>query len=273
MKKNNDNNFNILITGATGGLGKAFVKSFCIGHNHLYLTSTSQTKMDNLIDEIKEISPNTKITPFICNLLDEHSIDQIIQYLKDKNIHIDYLINNAGYITEGSICNSTINTLSDCIKVNCIGTTQITKKLLDIRNNNRLFKIITITSLAGDYPMPYMAVYSSTKAYLKNFMLALGYEYRKENVYSLVVQPGAIATSNEMKEAIKAQGFKGKLSAVSPEKIAIKSIKACNKGKKIYTPGIFNKLTKVISTLAPTSLKMKAIGSMWKKSQEKRNIK
>ena len=273
MKKNKKSQFNILITGSTGGLGNSFVKYFCQDNNHLILTSTSQDKLDKLIKEIKDINSNIKITPIVCNFLDNKSIDSLVNHLKDNNIQLDYLINNAGYITEGSIENAYIDTLIDCIKVNCIGTTQLTKEILDLHNNLHILNIITIASMAGDYPMPHMAVYSSTKAYLKNFMLALGYEYKDKNVKSIVVQPGAIATSNEMKEAIKAQGVKGKLSAVSPDIIAKNSIKKCNKGKKTYTPGFFNQITKFFSYFAPTNLKMKAIGSMWRKSQQKRNIK
>lgn len=272
MKKTIDN-FNILITGSTGGLGKSFVKCFCKDNNHLILTSTSQDKLDKLIKEIKDLNSNIKTTPIVCNFLDNKSIDNLIYYLKEKNIQLDYLINNAGYITEGSIENTSVDTLIDCIKVNCIGTTQITKKILDLHDNSHLLKIITIASMAGEYPMPYMAAYAATKSYLKNFMLSLGYEYKKNNVRSLVVLPGAIATSHAMKEAIKAQGLKGKLSAISPDLIAKNSIKKCNKGKKTYIPGHFNKLTRICSFFVSTQIKMKAIGSMWKKSQEKRNIK
>ena len=89
----------------------------------------------------------------------------------------------------------------------------------------------------------------------------------------LVVEPGAIATSKEMKAAISAQGIKGKLSSTPPEKIAKKSYKKSLKNKSRYVPGFFNKLTLFFSGLIPTSLKVKSIAKMWKKSQQKRGIK
>ena len=272
MKKKIENS-TILITGSTGGLGKTFVKYFCKNNNHLIITSTSKDKLNNLIKELENIRIDAQITPIICDFLDSNSIDNLISYLKDNKIQLDYLINNAGYITEGSIENSSIDTMLNCIKVNCIGTTQITKKILDLHDNSHCLKIITISSMAGNYPMPYMTVYASTKSYLKNFMLALGYEYKKRNVKSLVALPGAIATSTAMKEAIRAQGLKGKLSSVSPDYIVENSIKKCNKGKTTYIPGFFNKLTNFFSYFVSNKIKMKTIGSMWKKSQDKRNIK
>ena len=60
---------------------------------------------------------------------------------------------------------------------------------------------------------------------------------------------------------------------IYPDKIASKSIKKCNNGKKTYTPGLFNQITKICSYIVPTQIKINAIGSMWKKSQDKRNIK
>lgn len=266
-------NKNILITGATGGLGKAFTKHLSQIDCNIIITSTSQEKLDNLVNELQSDNCKANFTPIICNFLNKDNISALTNYLKENNIAVDLLINNAGYITEGSIENCSFDTIEKCIKVNCLGTIQITKNILDLHDNSKLLRIITITSLAGDYPMPYMAIYSSTKALLKNYMLAMNNEYKRKNVKCLVVQPGAIPTSDDMKEAIKAQGLKGKLSAVSPNKIAIKSIQKSIKGKKIYIPGFFNKLTSFVSKITPQSLQMNAISSMWKKSQEKRNIK
>ena len=108
---------------------------------------------------------------------------------------------------------------------------------------------------------------------LKNFFLALREEYKQDNVKVLVVLPGAIPTSDDMKEAIKAQGLKGKWSSVSPEKIAKNSVRKLLKNKKIYIPGFFNKLTAWVSCITPLGLQVKVAGNMWKKSQGKRGIK
>ena len=121
--------------------------------------------------------------------------------------------------------------------------------------------------------MPYMAIYSATKAMLNNLMASIRIEYKKDNVRVLVVEPGAIATSQDMKEAIKSQGLKGRLSSVSPEKIARNALKKLNTRKKIYVPGFFNKLTIFASLFLSKNIKSNIAGNMWKKSQEKRNIK
>ena len=262
-----------LITGATGGLGRAFVNRCAeLGYN-MILTGTKDEKLEKLTSEIKEKYQNLDIKYKQCDLSDIDSRASLIEYLNENTIVLDRLINNAGYITEGSIKYAEADTLIKCVRVNCEGVMHLTKMVLDGHDPKNHLEIITITSLAANYPMPYMAIYSATKSMLKSFMISLRYEYRHENVSVLVVQPGAIATSKDMIEAIEAQGFKGKLSAYPADKIAKNSLKKAKKNAFIYTPGFFNKLTLFFSAFATTKSKSRIAGNMWKKSQEKRNIK
>lgn len=274
MKKNNidTQNYYTLISGATGGLGQAFCREVLKDTSNVFLTATNDTRLKKLREDLLMEYPNANIRYKSCDLSSFEDIENLIKYIETCPIQINRLINNAGYITEGSIKNADVTTLLKCIRVNAEGTIHLTKSLLD-RKDNSPFKLITISSMASNYPMPYMAIYSSTKSLLSNFMTALREEYKKENVTVTIVEPGAIATSIEMQEAIKSQGLKGRLSCVSPERIAKKSIKLSNKNKRKYTPGIFNKITIFASAISPTPLKVRAISRMWKKSQEKRDIK
>lgn len=262
-----------LVTGATGGLGRAFCFELAQRKHKLFLTGTSDERLGKLQSEILASFPETIIQYKACDLSNANSIAELCEHLKSENIKINMLINNAGFITEGSIKNAELDTLLNCIKVNCEGTIHLTKSLLDSKSPQEPLNIISVTSMAGNYPMPYMAIYSATKAMLNNFMTSLRYEYKDQNVKVLIVEPGAIATSQDMKDAIASQGLKGKLSSVPPEKIASRAIQLSLKNKKKFVPGFFNKLTLFVSLLAPTSLQVKAVAKMWRKSQEKRNIK
>lgn len=274
MKKSDiNNNSYTLITGATGGLGSAFVFEVIQKNKNIIISGTSQEKLDNLKNKILSVDKSANIITIKCNFLMQSDLDNLIKYIKDNNIVISTLINNAGFICEGSTKHSDIETLEKCMKVNNQGTVFITKNILDMHQTENHLDIITISSLAGNYPLPYMAIYSASKSFLKNYMLAIKYEYRHQNVNILVVLPGAIATSDSMIEAISAQGLKGKLSSVPPENIAKKSLKKVKKNKNIFIPGWFNKLTNIVSKITPLSIQIKFAGKMWKKSQEKRNIK
>lgn len=266
-----ENNLYTLITGATGGLGQAFCNEFANRGHNLFLTSTNQERLDELKQKLQSSHPNIKIETLACDLSISQDINNLTNHIL-SNFKLNFIVSNAGYITEGSIQNSPLDTLLTCIDVNCKGSVQLIKNLVDKKDPNHKLNIITIASMAANYPMPYMAIYAATKAFLKNFMLAMRAEYKKQNVNILIVEPGAIATSSEMKAAIKAQGLKGKLSATPPEKIAKKAYKKSLKNKARYIPGFFNKLTLFFSALLPTALKTKFISKMWKKSQQKRGI-
>lgn len=262
-----------ILTGATGGLGRAFAKTLCENQQNILITGTSEEKLIALKKELNERHPSIQILYKSCDLKSEEDIDGLVKYIQSLDFSPQMLINNAGYITEGSIQEVPNESLLDCIKVNCLGTISLTKKILDIRDTRDAFRIINVTSMAGLYPMPYMAIYSSTKAMLNNFMTALRYEYRDKKVKVLIVEPGAIPTTIDMQKAIQSQGLKGRLSAVSPEIIAKNAYAKSLKNKKTYIPGFFNKFTVFISNFVTTNFKCKMAGKMWRKSQNKRGIK
>lgn len=261
-----------LITGATGGLGNSFCYELAKKNSPLLLTGTKQEKLDNLEQELKKTYANLDIITFPCDLSSEISRKNFFEFIISNNIEINMLINNAGYITEGAINNATPESLITCIKVNCEGVIDLTKFILDRKKEYNKLNIITISSLAGDYPMPYMAIYSASKSFETNFMISLRNEYKQKNVKVLIVKPGAIPTSQSMKDAIKAQGLKGKLSSVSPDTIAKKAIKKSLANKKSYVPGFFNKFTSFVSKFVSQNFQAKVIARMWKKSQQKRHL-
>ncbi len=271
--ENEKNQYVTLLTGACGGLGHAFAIQLTKNGTPLLLCGTSDTRLAELKTELQQSNKDLVIFTFKLDLSNQQNIQELSSFLDKNHLKVNRLINNAGFITEGSIKNATTDTLLQAIKVNCEGTIALTKLILSKKLPDEMLKIITISSLAANYPMPYMAIYASTKSLLKSFMLSLRYEYRKENVKVTVVTPSAIATSQAMKDAISAQGFKGKISCVSPEKIARKALSKNEHNKAVFVPGGFNKFVNFISSITPRALKMHFIGSSWKKSQEKRNIK
>lgn len=270
--KNNQKKYT-LITGATGGLGRAFVNECALADNNLILVGTNIDRLNRFREELLSKYEGIEILVYACDFTISEDLVGLLKYIESNNLKISRLINNAGYICEGSNKYVSLDTLQKCIMVNNLGTTTLTKGVLDLHNASDRLEIITISSLASNYPLPYMAVYSATKAYLKSYMLSLREEYRGDNVTILTVLPGAIATSDSMKEAIEAQGLKGSLSAVAPNKIATIALKKSNKNKAQYIPGWFNKLANIVSKLVPLSLQIKVAGNMWKKSQKKRGIK
>ena len=259
-----------LITGACGGLGRAFVEACAKNKENLVLTGTNQKKLDSLVLECAEIFKGIKVETFVCDLGKKSDIDALDEGLSKKDITISKLINNAGVIIEGDILKFKDEELVNAVRVNCEGTVDLTQKIIKIRDKSQELNIITVASMAGYYPMPYMAIYASTKAMLKNLMIAMHYELMGQGVNITTICPSGIPTSEAMKEAIKSQGLAGKITQSLPEQIAKMAIKANKKKKVVVVPKCINKIILAISNICGDKMLAKTTRRMWKKSYEKR---
>lgn len=261
-----------LITGACGGLGKAFVTKCAENSENLLLAGTSEKKLSALYNEISERFNNLKILTYVCDLANRENRKGLLEFISKEKITITRLINNAGVIIEGDIDRFSDEEIENAIQVNCIGTVDLTKKLLKVRDRTRKFEILTVSSIASSYPIPHMAVYAATKSFLVSMMTALSVEYKNERVVFTTVCPGGMATTQAMKDSIKSMGIGGKLSTIPVSKVAEGSLKALKRKKKIYVPGLFNKFLVFISKPFTKSFLARQSGRIYRKSQKKRNF-
>lgn len=264
--------FYTLITGATGGLGRAFVYETAKRGDNLVLTGTNLLKLEKIVSDIKADYPSINVAWKACDLSSEKDRDSFFEFLKLNNIKINFLINNAGYILEGEFLKCTREDVIKAIRVNCEGTIDVTRWIVENRDKNEELNVITVSSLAGYYPMPYMSIYAATKAMLKNFMVALNYELRDENVFITTICPSGIPTTTAMKEAIDAQGTAGHMTMSTPLQVAKIALNASKKHKVIVVPKAINRFIKNISKPLSEKMLAKTVGKRWKRSQDKRNF-
>lgn len=261
-----------LITGACGGLGKSFVKLCAQEYSNLLLTGTSQKKLDALVLEFAEEFKAIEVKTFVCDLGCKENRIGLVDFIKQNDIVVTRLINNAGVIIEGDLMRFEDNEILKAIEVNCVGTLDLTQKLLKIRDVSQKFEVLTVSSVASTYPIPHMAVYAATKAFLVSMMTSLSEEFKKTNVVFTNVCPGGMATNDAMKESIKSMGIGGKLSTVSTDKVAKIALKALKKRKANVVPGFFNKVLVGISKPFSKKFMARNAGKIYAKSQAKRGF-
>ncbi len=250
------------VSGATGGIGKAFAISLARRGENLFLTARSQEKLNALKEEIlKEYS--ISVLTFASDLTKEDSRLSLINYIKENGIVFSRINHVAGVDTQKGFLEYTLDKIHFQIRVNVESTIVLTRALLDFRA--RRCKIIVISSMSGATPMPYFAIYSATKSMLLNFFTALKYELKSVGVSVTVVMPGGVPTRPDIIEDIKGQGLWGKLSKVSPEFVAEKSLKKSDRKKLKYIPGFFNKFLYFILKICPKPIALRFIARRWKK--------
>ena len=253
-----------LITGATGGIGKAFTFACAKKGYNLYLTGRSEEKLLALKEELKDY--NVEIKYFACDIANENSRNLMLENIDSSNITIERLLNVAGVDTQKGFAEYSKEKVLFQLRVNVEGTISLTHEILKRKATN--LEILTISSMSGASPMPYFALYSATKCMLTNFFTALHYELKKQGVKVTVVTPGGVPTRQDIIEDIKGQGLWGKLSSKSPGFVAEKSLKALAKNKVKYIPGFFNKLLNLIIKISPKSIRLRFIANRWKKQKK-----
>lgn len=249
------------ISGATGGIGKAFVIECAKKGDKLFLTGRSIDKLQALKNQIlKEYSVDVEV--FACDLTSQTERADMIEYADQKGCKFKRIILVAGVDTQKAFMDYTEKKVLFQLRVNVESTICLTHALLKRRTKD--CQLIAISSMSGATPMPYFAIYSATKAMLTNFFTGIHYELKKQGVKVTSVMPGGVPTRPDLVEEIKTQGLWGKLSSKPASFVARKSLKAVSKNKVKYIPGVFNKILYYVMKVMPRPIVLRFIAHRWK---------
>lgn len=254
-----------LVTGATGGLGAAFVKELAGRGQPLYLTGRKEERLAELKEQLLHSHPSLPVKTAVCDLADETSRRALYEWFDAEKIKFSRLVYAAGADIQKPFEEYTEEKLTFQARANFEGAVSVARAVL-ARGEGKL-ELLFVGSVSGLYPMPYFALYSAAKKALWQFAAALRVELKgRANV--TCVQPGAIPTREDVKENIRSQGLWGKLAALPPEAVARKSLNAVARGKRSPVLGFWNKLMHISTALLPLSWKMKFIAKKWSKTRK-----
>ena len=263
MKEKTHTNQYALITGATGGLGKAFVHAAARRGYSLLLTGRSAEKLQALQAELQEKYPDILTRIYAADLSDMGSRIAMTEKIVAENIRISLLVNVAGADIQKGLQEYTQEKIAFQCRVNFEAAVSLCR--FAIENKADRLEIVNISSVSGIYPMPYFAIYSATKGALTSFSQSLRAEMKGQNVAVTAILPGAMPTREDIKDQIKGQGLWGKLAAKSPEEVAEKSLKAVRKNKRKVIVGFWNKIMRIGTCWMPTSWRLHFIAKRWSK--------
>lgn len=259
--------FYTFVSGASGGIGKAFCREFAKSGDNLIITARSDEKLNTLKKELQELNGEIDIITISCDLTDQSSRNIMFDKIISNGYVIDKLINVAGVDTQMPFEKYSQEKLTFQCRV--VYESVVSLTLFALRQKKNGLKILTISSLCGTLPIPYFAVYSSLKSALISFFDALRFEYKSDkNVIITTVLPGSVPTRDDIIKDIEKQGMTGRLSKKPPEYIAQKSIKALQKKKKNFVPGFYNQLINRIQKITPKPLKIKVISQKFKNKEK-----
>ncbi len=184
----------VFISGATGDFGKAFASRFAQNNDRLILHGRSEDKLNALKSELE----NSYDSPCHTCIIDLTKTDDIlsnIAALPQEFQNVDILINNAGgAIGAASAEKEPLDDWLTMIDINVKGLVSLTHALLGNMVQNKAGHIINIGSTAGNYPYPGGHVYCASKAFVKQFSLALRADLYNKNIRVSNIEPGMVET-------------------------------------------------------------------------------
>jgi hypothetical protein len=192
-----------IITGASSGMGREFVKLLMREKNldEIWVIARSEERLQKLAYEY-----GSKIRTISMDLTKRDHLKQFQEILQQEAATVKYLINNAGFAKFCSYDDISVEESLNMIDLN-IGAV-VAMGLLCIPYMKRGGRIINIASQASFQPLPYLNIYSATKAFVRNYTRALNVELRDKGIKATAVCPGWMKTGLFERGSIGAKGDK-----------------------------------------------------------------
>lgn len=245
-----------VITGASSGLGREFVKQIAEKYrtlDEIWVLARRKERLEQLQEEIKSV----KIRPVCCDIIEQSELLIYRNLLRKYEPFIRLLVNAAGYGKIGHFDEISEADNAGMCDLNCTALTRVTAISLPYMNNGRA-NIINLASSAGFMPQPSFAVYAATKAYVLHLSTALNRELESRGIVVTAVCPGPVDTEFfDVAETYHDTNFYKKILRSKPEKVVALALKDAYHASHISVYGIIMKGFRFLSKLLPHNFMVK----------------
>ena len=254
-----------LITGASSGIGEAFARRLAVDGHDLFLVARSEDKLRDLCTEMVA-AHGVKAQYFALDLTEPGADARCFAETERLGLEIDLLINNAGFGSMGDFAKLDIERELDMIRLNIGALVGLTHRYLGPMRDRRKGTIINISSGAGFQPIPFMATYAATKAFVTAFSEAIAEENRPFGIEVIAVCPGSTETpffeTGNVGREFNAKGME------TPEQVVETALSAIGSGKAKVVSGWKNRLTARTVSLVPNWLITRVIAKQLSKKYQ-----
>lgn len=246
-----------LITGASSGIGEAFARRLASEKHDLVLVARSERALHELCDELMF---EHKITAHYV-ALDLTGADADLRLFEETEKHgfeVDWLINNAGFGSVGDFKKLNRENELRMIDLNIRSLVALTHRYLQGMRDRGRGTIINVSSAAGFQPIPFMATYAATKAFVTSFSEAIAEENRPFGIQILALCPGSTKTNffaaSNIERPIQVKGQQ------TAEEVVETALKAVRKGRSKVVSGWANFVGSLMGTFVPSSISTRVMG-------------
>lgn len=255
-----------LITGASSGIGEAFARALAAEKHNLVLVARSEDKLHALCDELM-LEHGITAHYVALDLTDFEADRQLFRETERHSLEVDWLINNAGFGSMGDFADLELERELEMVGLNVMVLVALTHRFLPQMRTRKSGTIINVSSSAGFQPIPFMATYAATKAFVTSFSEAIAEENRPHGIKVMALCPGATETNffnaSEIEEPFKVKGIQ------TPEQVVEAALRGVARGKTKVVSGFANKVGATLGGLTPNRLVTRVIGKALRSKFEK----
>jgi uncharacterized protein len=235
-----------VITGASRGIGAAYARQLAIQGYDLLLVARDKGRLEQLTIDLRQAGGSVEHE--IADLTEPNAAHHLYAMAREQGRSLDLLVHNAGFGLYGPFVDMPMPRIVEMIRLHVSLTVESTRLFLTDMIQRRCGAIIAVSSIAGFFPVPYLAEYAASKAFLINFYVALAEEARPYGVKVQVCCPGTTETDFHA-----TAGFRSRyrLGSDSPERVAAISLAALTSGRTCVTIGWKGAILALLSRWAP----------------------
>jgi len=252
-----------LITGASSGIGAALARRFARGGFNVVLVARSADKLETLAKALAA-EHGVKAWAVAADLARPDAAANLASAMKRARRPIDLLVNNAGVLAHGSFVELPAQRHQQLIDLNVSGLTAMLAAFVPPMVARGQGRVLNVASIAAFQPVPSLASYAATKAYVLSLTESLSEELKGTGVSITALCPGITATGMleqaraEHAELARLPGF----VIGSAEAVADEGFEACMQGEVIRVPGVLNLATVLAGRATPKWLLRRVSGAL-----------
>lgn len=249
-----------LVTGASGGIGESFARLLAARGMDLVLVARSEGKLRALAAELSG-AHGIRAEVLATDLSRPDAPRQLHAACEARGLPVDLLINNAGFGSYGPFDSHPFEREHEQVMLNVTALVDLTRLFLPAMLARGAGGVINVASTAGFHPVPYMAVYAATKAFVLSFTESLWAETRERGVRVVALNPGPVETG--FFDAVGTRDVAVGTMA-TPEDVAAAGLRALEQGRVSVMPGWRNRIQTALPRLFPRSFTVRIIAQMMK---------
>ena len=244
------NNDYALITGASSGIGLEYARALASKGYNLILVS-NQADDNRRVAEALSSEYGVDALPIYADLTRREAAREVYDYVMERELQVDILINNAGMLLFSTLCRTEYTSLDKIIALHCTTPTQLCRLFAEPMVRRGRGHIVLMSSVTAWTPYPTISHYAATKAFLKSFADSLWYELRDKGVSVTAVFPSAVDTpfyslADKQRRLLRSVGL-----MLLAESVARKALGAMFRGRRRCLPGFLTKVEAAICYLLP----------------------